>query len=91
MHFLLRAVPDTDLLSMRRQGRLIWERYLSTAQGAVDTIVAVIRDRLGIPPLPAPQTASPSIFNESFVVNIVTRSYVIYFLLFIIILLLYSL
>ena len=67
MHFLLRAVPDTDLLSMRRQGRLIWERYLSTAQGAVDTIVAVIRDRLGIPPLPAPQAASPSVFNESFV------------------------
>lgn len=70
MHFLLRAVLDTDLLSMRRQGRLIWERYLSTAQGAVDTIVAVIRDRLGIPPLPAPQTASPSVFNESFVVNV---------------------
>lgn len=67
MHFLLRAVLDTDLLSMRRQGRLIWEHYLSTAQGAVDTIVAVIRDRLGIPPLPAPQTASPSVFNESFV------------------------
>lgn len=72
MHFLLRAVPDADLLSMRRQGRLIWERYLSTAQGAVDTIVAVIRDRLGIPPLPASQAASPSVFNESFVVNIVT-------------------
>lgn len=68
MHFLLRAVPDNDLLNMRRQGRLIWERYMSTAQGAVDTIIAVVRDRLGIPPLPAPQTPSPSIFNESFVV-----------------------
>lgn len=77
MHFLLRAVLDTDLLSMRRQGRLIWERYLSTAQGAVDTIVAVIRDRLGIPPLPAPQTASPSVFNESFVVNVIIYVYLV--------------
>ncbi|EFN78322.1 exostosin-3 [Harpegnathos saltator] len=67
MHFLLRAVPDNDLLTMRRQGRLIWERYMSTAQGAVDTIIAVVRDRLGIPPLPASQTPSPSVFNESFV------------------------
>ncbi|XP_033231975.1 exostosin-3 isoform X1 [Belonocnema kinseyi] len=67
MHFLLRAIPDNDLLAMRRHGRLIWERYLGTAQGAVDTIVACVRDRLGIPPLPAPQTASPSVFNESFV------------------------
>lgn len=79
MHFLLRAVPDTDLLSMRRQGRLIWERYLSTAQGAVDTIVAVIRDRLGIPPLPVPQAASPSVFNESFVVKIVANLYIHFF------------
>lgn len=68
MHFFLRAVPDNDLLAMRRQGRLIWERYLSTAQGAVDTIIASIRDRLGIPPLPAAGTPSLSIFNETFVV-----------------------
>lgn len=67
MHFLLRAIPDNDLLAMRRQGRILWERYFGVAQGAVDTIVAVIRDRLGIPPLPAPQTPSPSIFNETFV------------------------
>lgn len=69
MHFLLRAVPDNDLLAMRRQGRLIWERYMSTAQAAMDTIIAVIRDRLGIPPLPATQTPSPNVFNESFVVR----------------------
>lgn len=70
MHFLLRAVPDNDLLAMRRQGRLIWERYFGTAQSVVDTIVAVLRNRLGIPPLPAPQTPSPSIFNSTFVVCI---------------------
>ncbi|XP_015120556.1 exostosin-3 [Diachasma alloeum] len=67
MHFLLRAIPDNDLLAMRRQGRMIWERYMGTAQGAMDTIVAAVRDRLGIPPLPAAQSSSPSVFNETFV------------------------
>ena len=71
MHFLLRAVPDNDLLAMRRQGRLIWERYFGTAQSVVDTIVSVIRDRLGIPPLPAPQAPSISVFNSSFVVSLI--------------------
>lgn len=47
LHFLLRAVPDSDLLSMRRQARMIWERYLSSVQATVDTIVASLRDRLG--------------------------------------------
>lgn len=69
MHFLLRAIPDTDSLFMRRQGRLIWERYFGTAQSIMDTI-SIMRDRLGIPPLPAPQTPSPSIFNSSFVVSL---------------------
>ena len=68
MHFLLRAVPDNDLLAMRRQGRLLWERYFGTAQSVVDTIIAILRDRLGIPPLPALQAPSPSVFNSSFVV-----------------------
>lgn len=69
MHFLLRAVPDNDILAFRRQGRLIWERYFGTAQGVIDTVIAVIRDRLGIPPLPARQTPSPSVFNETFIVS----------------------
>lgn len=47
LHFLLRAVPDSDLLAMRRQARMIWERYLSSVQATVDTIVASLRDRLG--------------------------------------------
>lgn len=67
MHFLLRAIPDNDLLSMKRQGRLIWERYMGTVQSAVDTIIAVIRNRIGIPPLPAIQSSSPSVFNETFI------------------------
>lgn len=66
LHFLLRAVPDTDLLVLRRQGRLVWERYLSSVQATIDTIIASFRDRLGIPPRPIPQVVAQSIFNSTF-------------------------
>lgn len=67
LHFLLRSVPDSDLLLMRRQGRMIWERYLSSVQATIDTIVANIRDRLGIPPKPVPSVKAVSVFNATFV------------------------
>lgn len=66
LHFLLRAIPDGDLLSMRRQGRMVWERYLSSVQVTVDTIIAVIRNRLGIPAKPISSVPSVSVFNSSF-------------------------
>ncbi|XP_055680775.1 exostosin-3 [Lutzomyia longipalpis] len=67
LHFLLRAVPDTDLLFMRRQGRLFWERYFSSVQATVDTIVTSLRDRLGIPPRPIQNIVAQSVFNGTFV------------------------
>ncbi|XP_067014507.2 exostosin-3 isoform X4 [Anabrus simplex] len=67
LHFFLRTVPDADLLVLRRQGRLVWERYCASVQSTVDTVVALVRDRLGIPPLPAEDEPSPSVFNASFV------------------------
>lgn len=67
LHFLLRSVPDADLLLMRRQGRMIWERYLSSVQATVDTIVANLRDRLGIPPKPVPSVKAVSVFNSTFI------------------------
>jgi alpha-1,4-N-acetylglucosaminyltransferase EXTL3 len=67
LHFLLRAVPDADLLVMRRQGRMIWERYLSSVQATVDTIIANLRDRVGIPARPVPSIKTISVFNSSFV------------------------
>lgn len=66
MHFLLRSIPDADILLMRRQGRLIWERYLASVQSTLDTIVAVLRERLNIPPLPVETVAAISVFNETF-------------------------
>ncbi|XP_063696402.1 exostosin-3 [Culicoides brevitarsis] len=67
IHFLLRSVSDGDLLMMRRQGRIIWEKYLSTVQATVDTVVASLRDRLGIPPKPVLDITAHSVFNSSFV------------------------
>ncbi|XP_055839540.1 exostosin-3 [Episyrphus balteatus] len=67
LHFLLRAVQDADLLMMRRQGRLIWERYLSSVQATVDTVIASLRDRLGIPPRPVPSVIAQSVFNNTFI------------------------
>ncbi|XP_044266685.1 exostosin-3 [Tribolium madens] len=66
LHFLLRAMPDEDVLLMRRQGRLVWERYLASVQSTLDTIVAVLRDRLNIPPIPIDTVAAISVFNETF-------------------------
>lgn len=66
LHFLLRAIPDVDVLLMRRQGRFIWERYLASVQSTLDTIIAVLRDRLNIPPLPVDTVPAVSVFNETF-------------------------
>lgn len=66
LHFLLRAIPDVDVLLMRRQGRFIWERYLASVQSTLDTIVAVLRDRLNIPPFPVDTVQAVSVFNETF-------------------------
>lgn len=67
LHFLLRAVQDVDLVQMRRQGRQIWERYLSSVQATVDTIIASLRDRLSIPPRPVLPIVAQSVFNNTFI------------------------
>lgn len=70
LHWLLRTVPDNDILAMRRQGRMLYDKYFGTIQAILDTTIAVIRDRIGIPPLPVIDTPSPSIFSENFKVSL---------------------
>lgn len=66
LHFLLRALSDADLLAFRRQGRVLWERYLSSVQASMDSLLAIIRMRLNIPARPAlPITGTPA-FNDSY-------------------------
>ncbi|KAJ0181212.1 hypothetical protein K1T71_003297 [Dendrolimus kikuchii] len=66
LHFLLRALSDADLLTFRRQGRVLWERYLSSVQASVDSLLATIRTRLHIPARPATPTTGPPAFNETY-------------------------
>lgn len=67
LHFFLRAIPDADLLSLRRQGRMVWEKYLSSVQTTVDTVIAIVRNRLNIPPKAIESVRAISVFNSSFV------------------------
>jgi alpha-1,4-N-acetylglucosaminyltransferase EXTL3 len=66
LHFLLRAMSDADLLAFRRQGRVLWERYLSSVQASVDSLLATIRMRLNIPARPAVPVVGAPAFNESY-------------------------
>lgn len=65
----MRTIPDNDILLMRRQGRMLYEKYFGTIQAILDTTLAIIRNRIGIPPMPVIDTPSPSIFNEHFKVS----------------------
>merc|ERR1719509_630755 len=66
LHFLLRTLHHADVFAMKRQGRLILQTYLSSPSAVLDTLVAVVRQRLTIPALPWTETPSPSVFNSSF-------------------------
>ena len=66
LHYFLRSIPDADILELRRQGRLIWEQHLGTTKSVIDTLLATVRHRISIPPLPARREKSPSVFNASF-------------------------
>lgn len=66
LHFLLRAIKDSDLLAFRRNGRVLWERYLSSVQASVDSLLACIRTRLNIPAREALPVFGMPAFNDSF-------------------------
>jgi len=67
LHFILRSYTDSDILEMRRYGRLVFETFFGSTKAIVDTTLAVIRHRLRIPAFPVRDEPSPSIFNNSFV------------------------
>ncbi len=66
MHYLLKSFRDADLLAYRRNGRQIFENYLSTMEKITETVLACLRTRIGIAPVPFRDYSSPSVFNESF-------------------------
>merc|ERR1719186_2073112 len=66
LHFLLRTFPHSDIFTLKRQGRLVMETYLSSAGNMFQSLLGVIRHRLAIPALPFVDTPSPSVFNTTF-------------------------
>lgn len=63
LHFYTRAVTDRDLIAMRLHGRMIWEKYFGSIQSIVDSVIAVYRQRIGIPPPAAVDEPSPSFYD----------------------------
>lgn len=49
LHFLLRSLSDNDVLTMRRQGRFLWETYFSTSENILNTLLASIRTSIQVP------------------------------------------
>ena len=70
LHFYIRAVTDRDILALRRNGRIMWEKYFGSVQSIVDSVIAVYRHRIGIPPSAITDEPSPSVFNQTFKVII---------------------
>ncbi|XP_065217618.1 exostosin-3 [Planococcus citri] len=68
-HWLMRSIPDNDLLLMKRQGRLLYEKYFATGQNVLDTVIAVVRNRLLIPPSAILDAPNPSVFPDNFTVS----------------------
>ena len=70
LHFLARSVTDRDILALRRNARIFWEKYFGSVQSIVDSIIAVYRQRIGVPAPAILDEPSPSVFNDTFTVTV---------------------
>ena len=66
LHFYMRSLGDSDILAMRRQGRIFWETYMGSTQSIINTVLATVRTRLHIPAFPMLDEPSPSVFNDTY-------------------------
>lgn len=62
---LLRTITTEDILDLRRQGRFLWETYLSTTDAMLKTVLATLRTRLSIPAHHVSASPTPSVFSDS--------------------------
>ena len=65
LNVLLRTITNEDILELRRQGRFLWETYLSTTNAMLKTVLATVRTRLSIPAHHVPAAPTPSVFGDS--------------------------
>ncbi|ELT98834.1 hypothetical protein CAPTEDRAFT_226944 [Capitella teleta] len=67
LHFVIRSIPDVDVLEMRRQGRILWETFFGSTRKIMDSVLAILRHRLNLPSFPVRDVPTPSVFNDSFI------------------------
>jgi len=60
--FLLSSFPHADILSMRRHGRFLYNAYFSSPRAVLDSMLAAVRSRLLIPPMPATGQVRSEVF-----------------------------
>ena len=65
LNVLLRTITNEDILDLRRQGRFLWETYLSTTDTILKTVLATLGTRLSIPAHQVPAAPTPSVFSDS--------------------------
>ncbi|XP_043213542.1 exostosin-3-like isoform X1 [Amphibalanus amphitrite] len=66
LHYMLRSLTDGDILSYRRNGRELWEHYLSSAKAVSDALLTQLAERLELPPPAAAAVPAQSVFNDTF-------------------------
>lgn len=64
INYILHTILVNDLLDMRRQGRFLWETYLSTKKNVLASTMAVIQTRLSLSSTPVSDIHYPVIFKE---------------------------
>jgi len=71
IHYFLKSFTDSDVLGLRKNGRLVFEKYMGSMERLVETVLGVFRTRIGLPPLPYKEVRWKSAFNDSFTVGII--------------------
>ena len=65
IHHILKSFSEHDVLLFKKNGRAVFEKYLSTAEKIVETTLAVLRTRIGQSPVPFEDAPSPSAFSSN--------------------------
>lgn len=65
LHWIIQSYSDADILSMRRFGQMVYQRYFISHKAVIDTILSLVRQRLLIPPPAAQQVMGQHLYNET--------------------------
>ena len=66
---MLQSISDEDILVFKKNGRMLFEKYLSSLEAIADTVLSDLRTRIGLVPTPYEDAHSPSVYNDTFKVQ----------------------